>query len=97
MTKRKKTSKAKKTVRQQAEPDSVFFMKLIFYFIFGALWLRVVHYGAGDITFSVPVGLLIGILFARHEHFMIDRKLEYFILLISTVLSFYLPVGIIIG
>lgn len=94
----KKKSKKKVTRKKQPiEPDSVFFMKLIFYFILGAIWLRLVNVGANDINFSFPIGLGIGFLFAHHEHFMIDRKIEYVVLLVSMVLSFYLPVGVIIG
>lgn len=94
---KKKTNKSKKKKSQPVEPDSVFFMKLIFYFILGAIWVRLVEVGANEVSFSVPIGLLIGILFARHEHFMIDRKIEYVVLLVAMVLSFYLPVGILIG
>lgn len=96
-TKSKKKTKAKKSQKQPVEPDSVFFMKLIFYFILGAIWIRLVDVGANQVSFSVPIGLLVGILFARHEHFMIDRKIEYVVLLVAMVLSFYLPVGILIG
>ncbi len=90
-------SKAKKKQKQPVEPDSVFFLKLIFYFILGAIWIRLIDVGANEVSFSVPIGLFIGILFARHEHFMIDRKIEYVVLLVAMVLSFYLPVGILIG
>jgi len=92
-TKKKSTRKKK----QPVEPDSVFFMKIIFYFILGAIWIRLVNVGADHASFSIPIGLLIGVLFARHEHFMIDRKIEYVILIVAMVVSFYLPVGIIVG
>lgn len=40
----------------------------------------------------LPVGFIAGIMFARHEHFQIDRKIEYAVLLVAMVLSAYIPV-----
>ncbi len=97
MAKKKTNKSRKKKQKQPIEPDSVFFMKLIFYFILGAIWIRLVDVGANEVSFSIPIGLFVGILFARHEHFMIDRKIEYVVLLVAMVLSFFLPVGILIG
>ncbi len=71
-------------------------MKIVFYFLLGAMWVRLVGLGAGDATFSIPLGFVVGLFFVRHEHFAIDRKIEYVVLLFAMVLSFYLPVGILI-
>lgn len=88
-------AKTKKRTRTQRESDSAYFLKIILYFILGTLWVRLLHVDFGPFThFSVPIGLLIGLVFASHEHFQIDRKVEYAVLLIATILSFYLPVGI---
>ena len=92
----KKKRKATKKKKQPVEKDSVFFMKIIFFYLLGSMWVRLVGVGADDVTISIPLGFLIGIFFARHEHFAIDRKLEYVVLLVAMVLSFYLPVGILI-
>ena len=46
--------------------------------------------------FALPIGLIIGLIFASHDHFKIDRKIEFAILLISAVLSFFVPSGIIL-
>jgi len=93
---KKKTNKSKRKKKQPIEPDSIFFMKIVFYFLLGAMWLRIVNFGPNDVDFAIPIGLLIGIFFARHEHFMIDRRIEYVILFLATILSFYLPVGILL-
>ncbi len=93
--KTKKNTRKKKTA-QPVEKDSVFFMKLVFYFLLGAMWVRLVGVGSGEATISIPLGFAAGLFFARHEHFAIDRKIEYVVLLLAMVLSFYLPVGILL-
>lgn len=94
-TKKKKNTRNKKAV-QPVEKDSVFFMKLVFYFLLGAMWVRLVGVGSDDVTISIPLGFIVGIFFARHEHFTIDRKIEYVVLFMAMVLSFYLPVGVLL-
>ena len=77
--------------RPNSRSDSVFVLKLVFYFILGTLWLRVI--GADDqVSFSFPVGLVAGFLFAHHDHFMIDRKIEFAVLFVAAVLSAYIPI-----
>ena len=71
----------------KVEPDGVYLLKLVLYFILGCLWIRV-----GDVV-VLPFGLLIGILFASHDHFQIDRKIEFAVLFIAAVLSFISPIG----
>lgn len=88
-------TKTKKRKQRSTESDSAYFLKLILFFILGTFWVRLIDVSIGPFThFSVPVGLLIGLLFASHEHFQIDRKIEFAILLGATFISFYLPVGI---
>lgn len=80
----------------QKEPDSVYFLKLVIYLIVGAQWLRIENLDSGW-SIPVPVGFLIGLCFASHDHFQIDRKIEYALLLISTFIAFWLPIGIFIN
>jgi hypothetical protein len=81
--------------KKKTETDSAYFLKLVMYFILGTFWIRLVDVSFGPFEhLSLPLGLLIGILFASHEHFQIDRKIEYAVLLVATFISFYLPVGI---
>ena len=87
---------AKRKTKKQTvptEPDSVYFLKLVLYFLLGCLW---VQFGGED-GFAVPVGLVVGILFASHDHFQIDRKIEIAVLLIATVLSFVAPIGFVLA
>lgn len=88
-------AKAKKRTRKTTESDSAYFLKLILFFILGTFWVRLTDVNIGSFShISVPVGLLIGLIFASHEHFQIDRKIEFAVLLAATFISFYLPVGI---
>jgi len=81
-----------KTKKNPYEPDSVFFLKIVLYFILGGIW---VYFKDVSIP-GIPVGLVIGILFASHDHFQIDRKVEYAILLAAAVLSYVAPIGLVL-
>lgn len=81
-----------------SESDSTYFLKLVLYIVFGTLWLKF----ATPLTLGIfqlngiPVGLLLGLLFASHDHFQVDRKIEYAILIIMTIVTYFLPAGIVI-
>lgn len=88
-------AKQKRKSRKVAESDSTFFLKLVLYFIFGTLWVRLLDINIGPFEhLSLPLGLIIGVIFASHEHFQTDKKIEFAVLLAATFISFYLPVGI---
>lgn len=87
------TTKNKKQVKQAPEQDSVYFLKLTLYLIVGSLWFKVSD-GAGTFQLPIPVGLIIGLIFASHEHFQIDRKIEYAVLLLAAFIGFWAPFGI---
>lgn len=87
-----------KTKNKTNEPDSLYFLKLVLYVMAGSFWLRFSEpLQIGDFYIhALPIGLVIGLVFARHDHFQLDRKIEYAVLLIATIVSFFLPTGIII-
>lgn len=89
--KKKKTSKA-------TETDSAYFLKLVLYIVLGSLWLKFsMPIEIGAITLNgLPLGLVLGLIFASHDHFQVDRKIEYAILLLMTILTYFLPAGIVI-
>ncbi len=89
---RKSSSKRSKTIA--AEPDSAYFLKLVMYLIVGSQWLR--SESVPDWRVPIPLGLIIGLLFASHDHFAIDRKIEFAVLLVATFIAFWLPMGVII-
>lgn len=66
---------------KRKEADSVYFLKILLYFILGTIWIK------KDGQAILPIGLVLGLLFASHDHFRIDRKIEYALLLLAAVLG----------
>lgn len=87
-----------KTSKNNHEPDSVYFLKLVLYVVLGSFWLKfATPIAIGDFFIhGFPLGLLVGLIFARHDHFQVDRKIEYAILILVTIISFFMPSGIVI-
>lgn len=94
----KATKARKNTKAAQGEPDSAYFLKIVLYIVLGAVWVRfATPIEIGSIMLhGLPIGLLIGLLFASHDHFQVDRKIEYAVLIIAAILSFFLPTGILL-
>lgn len=90
--------KSKKHSTEIAEKDSTYILKLVLFVIFGTLWLKLsTPIMLGPLLVSgIPIGLFIGLIFASHEHFQVDRKLEYAVLVLMTIISYFLPAGIVI-
>ena len=88
-------AKAKKSSRRstsQSESDSSYLLKIVMYLIIGALWLRVIP---GDrVQIPLPIGAFIGLMIASRDKFVIDRKIEYGILVIAMFVGFWLPIGL---
>ena len=75
------------------ETDNGYFLKLVLYLIIGSQWVFITD---AELTRQIPlpVGLLIGLVFAAHDHFQLDRKIEYALLLIATFIGFWSGIGI---
>lgn len=86
-----KTKNRSKSTKQPQELDSVYVLKLVLYLIIGSQWVRVTK---GMMQYPIPVGFLFGLLFAAHDHFQIDRKIEYAMLILAMFISFWLPLGL---
>lgn len=82
-----------KTKTTVAESDGSYVLKLVLYLVVGSQWLWVVNTD-GSIKIMLPIGLFIGILFARHERFQLDRKIEYALLLVAVSLGFWGQIGL---
>jgi hypothetical protein len=89
----KKNTRVKNSKSKPQESDNVFFLKLVFYFVIGTQWLRLVD---PEMTTQVPIpfGLLLGLVFASHDHFNIDRKIEYAVLLVASFIGYWIHGGI---
>jgi hypothetical protein len=81
------------------ESDGTYFLKLVVFVLLGTLWLKF----AQPVTWSglpvggVPVGLLAGlILVSKFEKYQSDRKIWYAILLVVTIICYFVPAGIVI-
>lgn len=73
--------------------DGIYLLKLLFFTVLGIQWLRIKTNG---LDFPLPYGALIGLLFAAHDHFAIDRKIEYAVLVIAMLIGFFIPVNLIL-
>lgn len=81
-----------KTKKQTQELDSVFFFKIVLYLVLGSLWVRLVDPSLTT-QIPVPVGLIIGLIFSTHEHFRIDKKIELSVLLVASLIGFWVQTG----
>lgn len=80
---------------QGSNADSVFFLKLVLYMILGSMWVKVTH--QNTLSLPIPFGLIVGLLFTAHEHFQIDRKIEFAILLVAMLIGYFAPFGLYIS
>jgi hypothetical protein len=86
----------KKTKKTSTEPDSLFVLKLILLVFVGGLWLRVTVDGS-LVGLPLPIGFLLGLVLVSKDHFQIDRKIEYAVLVATMFISFFLPFGIVVA
>jgi hypothetical protein len=86
-------AKRKRATTASTELDGVYVLKLVLYLIVGAQWVRLEN-NTGATQIPIPVGLLIGTLFAAHDHFKIDRKIEFAVLLVAMFVGFWSQVGV---
>jgi len=88
-----KTKKAQRYSRQ--ELDGVYLLKLLLYVLLGSVWLKLSH---GDsLHVPIPLGLILGLIFTSHEHFRLDRKIEYAVLLVAMLVGYIAPYGLYIN
>jgi hypothetical protein len=87
-SKTKSKSRARSMNAQQSF-DGVYLLKLVLYLLVGSLWLKVTT--AAGTHIPLPIGFIIGLLFTTHEHFQIDRKIEYAVLLVAMLVGYFVP------
>jgi len=77
---------------KKSETDSLYFLKLVVYLILGSLWVKVTN---GDtVQVPIPVGFMIGLVMAAHDHVQLDRKVGFAVLLVAMLIGFWVPIGI---
>lgn len=91
-----KTSAKTKKSPKVVDYDGVFVLKLTLYVILGSLWVKITKTGS-SLDFPLPVGLALGIFFTSHEHFKIDRKIEYAVLVVAALFGYLAPYGLFIS
>jgi len=81
------------------ESDGTYFLKLVVFVLLGTFWLKF----AQPVTWlgiplgGIPVGFLVGlILVNRFEKIQADRKIWYAILVVVTIICYFVPAGIVI-
>lgn len=81
------------------ESDGAYLTKLILVILLGSFWLKFespLIWGELYLH-GLPIGLIIGMfLVGKYEHFQSNRKIWYAILLIVTIISYFLPSGIVL-
>jgi len=89
---KKRAARTKDVANTALSFDGVYLLKLVLYLLVGSLWVKVTS--AGHVNIPIPIGLLIGLIFTTHEHFQIDRKIEYAVLIIAMLFGFFAPYGL---
>jgi len=91
-------TKTKRSIKKKSVPtantDGPYLLKLVLYTIVGTQWL---WFETSTGSAPVPIGLLIGLVFAMHEHFQVDRKIEYAVLLAAMLAGFVAKVGVFVS
>jgi len=81
------------------ETDSRYFLKLVIFVLLGTLWLKFSEPAVwlGIPLNGIPLGLLIGVIIVnKFEKYQADRKIWYAILLVVTIICYFVPAGIVI-
>jgi len=94
-TTKRKTTRATANAAVAGNQDGVYLLKLVLYTIIGTQWLWFQTNDGSNVP--IPIGLLLGLAFALHEHFQVDRKVEYAVLLAAMLAGYVAKVGLFVG
>ncbi|MEO5950154.1 MAG: hypothetical protein ABIQ04_01765 [Candidatus Saccharimonadales bacterium] len=81
------------------ETDSTYFLKLVVFILLGTLWLKFAEpISWQGIRFTgVPLGLVLGIIgIAKFEKYQEDRKIWYAVLVVVSIICYFVPAGVVI-
>ena len=85
--------------RAVVESDGTYFLKLIAVVILGTLWIKLQSpiSWLGVPLGGIPLGMLIGLVAIKlAEKNQTDRKIWYAVLIVVTIISYFVPAGIVI-
>jgi hypothetical protein len=86
---------AKRKQKANDELDTIYFLKLVTYLVLGSLWIKITD--GQSVQVPIPIGCMIGLVMASHDHLQMDRKIGYAVLLVAMLIGFWAPFGIYIS
>jgi hypothetical protein len=92
-------SVARPAQERMFETDGTYFLKLVVFVLLGTLWLKFQQPVSwlGVPLRGLPVGFLLGlILVSRFEKYQSDRKIWYAILVVVTIICYFVPAGVVV-
>ena len=90
---------SRKGYLKYTESDGQYLLKLVVIIILATIWVKFASpVYIGSFPFGgVPVGMFLGLmLVSKVDTFQYDKKIWYAILLIITILTYFVPAGIVI-
>lgn len=66
---------------KNTESDDWYFLKILCYFVLSTIWLKY----NGYVVF--PLGAVVSAVIINKDHFSVDRKIEYAVILIAAVIG----------
>lgn len=81
------------------DSDGRYLLKLVLVILLGSFWLKFgMPLSVGGVAIAaVPVGMLLGLILIRYfERYQFDRKIWYAILLVVTIICYFMPAGIMV-
>jgi hypothetical protein len=81
------------------ETDSTYFLKLVVFALLGTLWIKFMSPLSigGFLLNGIPLGFFAGlILVSQFEKYQSDRKIWYAILLVVTIICYFVPAGVVL-
>lgn len=87
-----KSKVTKANTKTTTESDGAYFLKIVLFLVVSSFWVRFQFSDGSEVP--LPVGALLAVIYAFHEHFQIDRKIELALILVALFISFWLPVGL---
>lgn len=87
---RESTSRKRRTPPQNT--DGIYFLKLVVYLVLGSFWLKITD--GRSVQIPIPLGFMLGLVFAAHDKVQLDRKIGFAILLVAMLVGFWAPFGI---